>query len=109
MSDALYQHSDSSGFATGFFLGLIVGGAGGYLFSTEKGQELITTLKEHGGEKLKEIVDNPALEDKLKELESTMQQARAVVNQAATQVAERTAPSPPKKSFFQKHGLSLGK
>lgn len=111
---------DASGFASGFLLGLIVGGAGGYLLSTDKGQELIEELKENGGEKLKELAENPIIADKLAELERTMAQARATlqtsqstaqakVHDVATQIAQATAPEQPKKTFFQRHGISLGK
>lgn len=114
------SRGDSSGFASGLLLGLILGGAGGYLLSTEKGQEILANLKENGGEKLKEIMDNPAIADKLADLESTMKQARATlenasadaqakIHDAASRVAEVTAPPEPKKTFFQKHGISLGK
>lgn len=102
------HHADSSGFSAGLMLGLIIGGAGGYLLSTDKGQELLAKLKEEGGEKVKEFLDNPQIEGKLAELENVMQQARSVVNQAASQVAEATEDKS-KKNFFQKHGLSLGK
>lgn len=115
------SHSDSSGFATGFLLGLMVGGAGGYLLSTEKGQELVASLKEQGGEKLKSLTDNTELGDKLAELEETMQKAKSIleegkssakagIHEAATTVAEKTANGKSsKKNFFQKHGLTLGK
>jgi hypothetical protein len=120
MSD--YQHSDPSGFASGFLLGLIVGGAGGYMLSTDKGQELIESLKENGGEKVKEIMENPMIADKLADLEKTMAEARATlqntqtdatakVHDVAAQIAAATAPpvKEPKKNFFQRHGMSLGK
>lgn len=111
---------DSSGFTTGFFLGLLVGGAGGYLLSTDKGKELLENLKDNAGDKLAELADNPKLADKLAELESTMAAARASlsensqaarerVHQAAEQVAEVTAPENPqkKKRTFFKRGRSL--
>lgn len=101
--------SDSSGFSAGLLLGLIIGGAGGYLLSTEKGQELLASLKEGAGDKLKEFTSNPALADKLSELEGVMQQARQVVNQTASKVAESTAEPPKKKLFFSRSGLRLGK
>lgn len=116
-----YQQSgDASGFTSGFLLGLIVGGAGGYLLSTEKGQELIDQIKENGGEKVKEIMTNPMIADKLADLEKTMAQARATlqntqgdaqakVHEVATQIAEATAPPQPKKNFFQRHGMTLKK
>ncbi len=112
---------DSSGFASGFLLGLIVGGAGGYMLSTEKGQEIIESLKENGGEKVKEIMANPIIADKLADLEKTMAEARATmqktstqatarVHEVAAQVAAATAtPEPPKKNFFFRSGSPLGK
>ena len=115
-------HSDSSGFTSGLLLGLIIGGAGGYLLSTEKGQELLESLKENAGEKLKELADNPALADKLSELEGVMQQARETlesgkksaltqVHEVAERVALETAPPTPKKrkNFFSRAGSRLGK
>lgn len=100
------NHSDSSGFTSGFLMGLIVGGAGGYLLSTEKGQELLSNLKENAGDKLSEVMDNPVIADKLADLETTMQEARETINSttkdaksrvhtAAQEVARVT--EPPKK------------
>lgn len=111
MSDQSASNQDSSGFAAGLVLGLIIGGAGGYLLATDKGQELLTKLKEEAGDKWKDFVDNPALSDKLADLEHVMQQARQVVNQTATKVADATEPPArtPKKNFFQRMGSSLGK
>lgn len=101
-------------------MGLIVGGAGGYLLSTDKGKELIENLKENGGEKVKEIMANPVIADKLADLEKTMAQARASlqntqsdaqakVHEVASQIAEATAPAQPKKNFFKRMGETLGK
>lgn len=110
---------DSSGFTSGFFLGLILGGAGGYLLSSDKGKEILDNLKELGGDKLKEITDSPMISDKLKELESTMAEARAAlesgsdqarekIHQAAEQVAAATSDQPTsKKLTFFKRGRSL--
>lgn len=103
------NHNDSSGFSAGLMLGLIIGGAGGYYLSTDQGKEILDKLKGEAGEKVKEILDNPSVANKLADLEATMQQAREVVNQAATKVADVTAKSEPKKNFFQKMGVSLGK
>lgn len=106
---------DASGFTSGFFLGLVVGGAGGYLLTTDKGKELVDSLKEMGGDKLKEIADNPKIADKLQELEATMRQARASladnssaardkIHEAAEAVAEATATNQekPKRTFFRR-------
>jgi gas vesicle protein len=116
-----YHHQDSSGFTAGLLIGLIIGGAGGYLLSSEKGQELLDSLKENGAEKLKDLMDNPLIADKLRDLESTMAVARATlsnsagqaqksVHDAAERLAEATAPpKEPKKNFFKRMGASLGK
>lgn len=114
------DHHDSSGFTSGFLLGLIVGGAGGYLLTTEKGQALLAELKAASGDKLKEIADNPLIADKLADLEKTMAEARAAlksgsasarekVHQAAQQVAEVTSSqeAKSKKNFFFKRGRAL--
>lgn len=102
--------NDSSGFAAGLMLGLIIGGAGGYLLNTDKGQELLDKLKAEFGDKLQGFTDNPDISKKLKDLEKTMLEAKAVVSQAANKVADATDDkSDSKKNFFQKHGLSLGK
>ena len=93
------SHEDSSGFTSGFLLGLVVGGAGGYLLSTEKGKEILANLKENAGEKLQEVIDNPAIADKIADLEATMTKARQEIH-------EKTAP---KKNFFQRMGSPLGK
>ncbi len=106
-------HADSSGFVSGLMIGLVAGAAGAhFLQNTEKGRELFEKLKEKAGDALESIKDNPALLDKLDDLQRTMDQARAVVNNAASHVADATTPvseATNKKSFFQRHGLSLGK
>lgn len=109
MNNDFASQNDNSGFAAGLMLGLIIGGAGGYLLNSEKGQELLETLKQEFGDKLHGLFDNPNVSAKLADLEETMQQAKALVNKTATKVADVTASSEPKKNFFQKHGLSLGK
>lgn len=110
---------DSSGFTSGLFLGLIFGGAGGYLLSTDKGRQLLNTLKEGAGDKLQELADNPAISDKLAELEDTMRQARESVSettqsarerihQAAEEVARATEPEKKKsKRTFFRRGKAL--
>lgn len=106
------NHNDSSGFTAGLLLGLVTGAASAhFLMSTEQGKELLAKLKENAGDALKEIGDNPALADKIADLQKTMDKARATINTAAGKVAEVTEPakSPPKKNFFQKMGASLGK
>jgi len=109
MTQDIGANQDSSGFAAGLMLGLIIGGAGGYYLSTSEGREILEKLKGEAGEKVKEILDNPNVSGKLADLEATMQQAREVVNQAATKVKDATAKEAPKKNFFQRAGLSLGK
>ena len=109
MDNNLPSQNESSGFAAGLMLGLIIGGAGGYLLNSEKGQELLDKLKEEFGDKLGGLLDNPSVSSKLADLEKTMNEAKAIVNETATKVADATASPEPKKNFFQKHGLSLGK
>lgn len=111
MSDHQCNHHDGSGFTAGLLLGLVTGaGAAHFLMNTEKGQELLASLKENAGDALEEIKTNPALVEKIEDLQKTMDQARATINQAAEKVAEATETTKPsKKNFFQKMGSSLGK
>lgn len=113
MSDCKCQnHNDSSGFTAGLLMGLVTGAASAhFLMNTEKGKEILETLKENAGDAIKELGDNPALKDKIAELQKTMDQARATINNAAEKVAEATEPAKvtPKKNFFQRMGASLGK
>lgn len=106
-------HSDSSGFVSGLTVGLVLGAAGAhFLTSTEAGRKLLDDLKDKAGEALESVKDNPALQDKLSELQKTMDQARATINTAAERVADATEPSTStssKKNFFQRMGASLGK
>ena len=99
-------------------MGLIVGGAGGYLLSTDKGKELLANLKDEAGDKLSEIADNPVIANKLAELETTMQEARSAiesttkdarsrVHTAAEEVAKAT--NPPKKKIFRRRGTPVKK
>ena len=106
------HHNDSSGFTSGLLLGLVLGAAGTqFLNSTEKGQELLKNLKENAGDALKDLGDNPALADKIADLQQTMDKARETINSAAGRVANATEATkhPTKKNFFQKMGASLGK
>lgn len=106
------KNHDSSGFVSGLAVGLVLGAAGAhYLNSTKQGQELLQTLKEKANETLETVKDNPAIADKIADLQKTMDEARATINNAAERVAEATEPikPPPKKNFFQKMGASLGK
>lgn len=106
------NHHDSSGFTAGLLLGLVTGAASAhFLMNTDKGKELLASLQEKAGDALAEIKDNPALAEKISDLQKTMDQARATINTAAERVAEATevAKPAPKKNFFQKMGSSLGK
>lgn len=110
------NHNDASGFTAGLLLGLVTGAASAhFLMNTEKGKELLETLKDNAGEAMESIKDNPALADKIADLQKTMDKARATINSAAEKVVTATesnrAPTgaPAKKNFFQKMGASLGK
>lgn len=106
------NHHDASGFTSGLLVGLVLGAAGAhYLNSTDEGKELLARLKETAGDTLKDLGDNPALADKIADLQKTMDQARATINTAAEKVATATETKKheSKKNFFQKMGASLGK
>jgi len=78
--------------------------------NTEKGKELLATLKDNAGDAIKELGDNPLITDKIADLQKTMDKARATINQAAEKVVTATeTKKPTKKNFFQKLGASLGK
>src|SRR3989339_2016743 len=106
MNDCQCGHrGDSSGFTAGLLLGLVTGAASAhFLLNTEKGKELLKNLKENAGDALKDLGDNPALADKIADLQQTMDKARETINSAAGRVANATeAPKhPTKKNFFQK-------
>ena len=110
-------HHDASGFASGLLLGLVLGAAGiHFLSSSDEGKEILSRLKDNASETLKDLGDNPALSDKIAELQKTMDAARATINTAAEKVVDATEPvgarrgSPAhKKNFFQRLGASLGK
>jgi hypothetical protein len=106
------DHSDSSGFVAGLAVGLVLGaGSAYYLNSTKQGKELLEQLKLRAGDAINSVKDNPLLSDKIAELQKTMDQARATINDAAEKVVEATEPAKPapKKNFFQRMGASLGK
>lgn len=106
------NHQDSSGFTAGLLLGLVTGAASAhFLMNTDKGKDLLDKLKENAGDAIKDLGDNPALADKIADLQKTMDAARATINTAAEKVAAATEPTKPapKKNFFQKMGASLGK
>lgn len=110
------NHHDASGFTSGLLLGLVLGAAGiHFLSSSEEGKEILSKLKDSTRETLKDLGDNPALSEKIQDLQKTMDQARATINSAAERVADATeavpvaAKSSSKKNFFQKMGGSLGK
>lgn len=109
---ACSPHNDSSGFTAGLLLGLVTGAASAhFLLNTDKGKELLETLKENAGDAIESIKDNPVLTDKIADLQKTMDAARSTINQAAEKVATatETPKHAPKKNFFQKMGASLGK
>ncbi len=101
---------DSSGFASGLLLGVVLGAAGVHLLSSsDEGKAILSRLKENTSEALKDLGENPALADKIADLQKTMDAARATINTAAEKVVEATE-SPkhsPKKNFFQRMGASL--
>lgn len=105
------KNHDSSGFTAGLLLGLVTGAASAhFLMNTQKGKELLETLKENAGEAIESIKDNPLIANKIADLQKTMDQARATINTAAEKVVTATeTKKPPKKNFFQKLGASLGK
>ncbi len=118
MTDCSCSHhpSDSSGFVSGLMVGVIVGAAAAhFLNNTERGREILDNIKENAGDALKEVVENPALAEKMKDLEKTVAEARKTINSAAERVAEATEPAEadtsaaPKKNFFKSLGRSLGK
>jgi hypothetical protein len=103
---------DSSGFTSGMLLGLVLGAAGvHFLSNSDEGKEILSKLKESTSNALKDLGENPALADKIADLQKTMDQARATINSAAEKVVEATEVKKPepKKNFFQKMGASLGK
>lgn len=105
---------DASGFTSGLLIGLIMGAAAAhYLENTEEGKDILATLKDRAGDALKEAKENPALAEKIAQLEETMNAARATINQAAEKVVEVTEEpvksAPKKKNLFQKMGVSLKK
>ena len=106
------DNHDGAGFTAGLLLGLVTGAASAhFLMNTQKGKELLETLKDNASEALDSIKDNPVLVDKIADLQKTMDTARATINTAAERVADATEPAKPtsKKNFFQKMGASLGK
>lgn len=106
------KHSDASGFTSGLLLGLVLGAAGiHFLESSPEGKEILNKLKQNAGETIKDLGENPALAEKIEDLQKTMDAARATINSAAERVAEatETVKPTPKKNFFQKMGASLGK
>ncbi len=106
------DNHDGSGFTAGLLLGLVTGAASAhFLMNTEKGKELLATLKDNAGDAIKELGDNPILAGKIADLQKTMDAARATINTAAEKVAVATElpKHAPKKNFFQKLGASLGK
>jgi hypothetical protein len=105
---------DASGFTSGLLIGLIVGAsAAHYLENTEEGKEILAALKDRASDALHDAKENPALAEKIAQLEATMNAARATINQAAEKVVEVTEEpvksAPKKKNLFQKMGVSLKK
>ena len=111
MSDYNSPPSDHSGFLSGLALGLVLGAAGSYyLENTEQGKKMLANLKDQAKDAVESIKDNPALAEKIADLQSTIDQASSTVNSAAERVADATSvETTSKKTFFQRHGLSLKK
>lgn len=107
------NYHDSSGFASGLLLGLVLGAAGiHYLNSSDEGKEILNKLKKVTTQTIKDLSENPNLSQKIEELQSTMDKARETINIAAERVATATESSKKpskKKNFFSRLGESLSK
>ena len=100
------DNHDGSGFTAGLLLGLVTGAASAhFLMNTEKGKELLATLKDNAGDAIKELGDNPLIADKIADLQKTMDRARATINTAAEKVAIARNQKPAKK-LLSKLGAS---
>ena len=87
-------HSDhqQSGFASGLFLGLVLGGTLAYFFHTPRGKQLLSQLKKTAADSLQ---DNQTLQTKLAQM-------KRLVDQLETKL-----PSSTKPRFFHKDGTPL--
>lgn len=104
-------HHEKSGFTSGIFMGVVVGAAVGYYFSTEQGKEILAKLTKTTSDKIQEISENKDFEETIQVIEEKVEQAREAVSEAANKVAEVSQPLPkkslPKPRFFQRSGNPL--
>ncbi|MEI6690217.1 MAG: YtxH domain-containing protein [bacterium] len=112
------EPESQSGFSSGFLLGLVIGGAGGYFLTTDEGRALLKTLTSQFGDKLQDLEGNDTVKllvSKVNEFQveknEALDVAREKVNEVATRVVESTsnAKPPVKRHLFFSGGSPLKK
>lgn len=110
--------SDQSGFASGFLLGLVVGGAGGYFLTTNQGRKLLKDLTAQAGDKFESLKDLELVQNLLSKLDNLPTSEEEVINlakaklgaaAAGIQAATTKPKSPPKKRLFSSGGSPVKK
>ncbi len=71
--------TDSGSFGTGFFLGVIGGGLGMFLFGTKRGRVILDELKKELQENAGELLENENVQKALPALEETKNQVGKAV------------------------------
>lgn len=108
-------NSEPSGFAAGFLLGLVVGGAGGYFLTTPQGRQLLKELSAEASTHLDSLQDNEVLHtilDKIQNLPNSTELVEVTKDQVhtlASRVADSTAPKklPLARRLFHSGGSPL--
>ena len=103
--DSFGDHHDRSGFNTGMLLGLVLGAAAGYFFTTEKGKEILQNLTDNAGEALESLQENEVVQDKLRQAEEAVEHAKEVVDEKLQEVARSQEERKPR--LFQRAGNPL--
>ncbi len=78
------QQPDQSGFASGLFFGLIIGGALGYWLQTKSGQDLLKKLKQTTTDTLEQLDQDDLLQTKLERAQALVNQLESKFNHSST-------------------------
>lgn len=90
-------------------MGIIIGSAAGYFFTTEKGKEMLQNLADNAGEVIEELQDNEIVQEKIRQAQEAVEQAKQVVSEKSQQPSaqSRRLEEPKKPRFFKRAGNPL--
>lgn len=89
------EPTESSGnFATGFFLGVIGGTIGTLLFSTDKGQSILSRIREEFEPQIQEALENPEIKSVVDEFKTAQKEVTKKIEEAKEKFPKFSARQP---------------